>query len=240
MQSGLPPPQLGRPRAVNWRGPCANVAHRRARRRRPRARRRARARRPSGVKLVGCESALDPAGRAATFEGADAGAARARARCRCASRCRRARAERAALAHAAGRRLRQVADQRPGRRPLRLHEARRRAGGARLLPHDRALPLARRRRRPRRVVAVDLGGLPPVRPAAEPAPARRRGAGRRRRRHARYLVPVVNRGRSLAGPFDVVVRSTARRSRRRRRPSSRPASARSSRSRARRARTGRC
>ena len=158
----------------------------------------------SGVKVVGCESSLDPAGRAATFEG--------RMRVRKSARKMQMRftlqtrsAEAPSMAQAGRLRLRQVAHQRSRRRALRLHEARRRARGARLLPHARALPLARRRRRPRGVREGDVAACrqadlrPNLRPLGVEA---RPGADAQ---HARYLVPVVNRGRSLAGPFDVVV-----------------------------------
>ena len=59
---------------------------------------------------------------------------------------------------------------------------------------------------PHRLGPLDLADLPPGRPAPQPAPARRstRAPGPTPQ-HARYVVPVVNRGKTAAGPFDVVV-----------------------------------
>ena len=232
--------------ARNSGGPCALCGSHAPTRARPHAARRSACsapprprgdqRRARGRLRVGAR----PGGARRGVRGPDAGQAR-RAPDADALHAADALARRAELAPAARRRLRQVADEQPRDRPLRLHQARDRAGGARLLPDGREVPLARRRRPPRRLGEVDLGGLPPGRPAARtcarsacrpsPAPTARTPA---------TSCPVVNRGRS--GRRRVRRRRVGRRHDADARAGARAraaASARSSRSRARRARTGR-
>ena len=198
-------PQLHDGQGVNCRRPCADSAHNRRARSlaacsRPAFRgRRDPPRAATGhARLLACDSALDPADRMATFEGrmrTVRGATRLQMRFTLQTRGK----GQGELARAAGPRLRQVAEQRARRRPLRLHEARRAPARAGVLPHLGALPLDRARRQAHRLGPRDLADLPPGRPAAQPAPARDHSRAGADARHARYVVPVVNRGKTAAG-----------------------------------------
>ena len=129
-------------------------------------------RRPARARLLACDSALDPADRMATFEGrmrTVRGATRLQMRFTLQTRGK----GQVELARAAGPRLRQVAEQRPRRRPLRLHQARRGAARAGVLPHARALPLDRARRQAHRLGPRDLA-RPAARPTCAPTCARSR------------------------------------------------------------------
>ena len=89
-------------------------------------------------------------------------------------------------------------------------------------------------RSPRRAATSPVCRQPDLRPNLRPLGVQARAGADPE--HARYVVPVVNRGRTRRARSTSSSPSTARRCRRRRRPSSRPASARSWRSRGRRAR----
>jgi hypothetical protein len=158
----------------------------------------------AGVKLVGCESSLDPMGRAATFE--------ARMRLRKAARRMQMRFTlqtrtpeeprwRTLPAAGFGKWLtsdpgvgryvytkRVVSLAAPGSYRTIVRFRWLDAGGKRVASARAKSPTCRQ---------ADL--RPNLRPLGVEAQAGADAA------HARYLVPVVNRGRSLAGPFDVVV-----------------------------------
>ena len=140
--------------------------------------------------------------------------------CRSASRCRCARSALTGWRRVAAPGLRRVADVRRRRAPLQLRQDRREPRRARLLPHRRALPLARRgrasvaRARSRRTSAacrqpdlrpnlvprrVDVaparhrGPAPLRRHRAQPGPERRRAVRRRPARRATGARPAARR-----------------------------------------------
>ena len=159
----------------------------------------------SGVKLLGCESSLDPAGRAATFEGRMRTKKSARAAAD-ALHAADAHARGAALARAAGRRLRQVADaatRASAATSTRSASSRcSRPASYRTIVRFRWLDADGERVASSRSTSATCRQAdlrPNLRPLGVEARAGADAA------HARYVVPVVNRGRSLAGPFDVVV-----------------------------------
>ena len=176
------------------------------------------------ARLLGCESALDPAARAATFEGRMRTVRKARAQAADALHAADAPPEEPRLARAAGPRLRQVADAAtPASAATSTRSASSRsprpasyrtlvrfrwldADGDRVASSTATSPVCRQ---------------PDLRPNLRPLGVEARAGADAA--HARYLVPVVNRGRSLAGP--VRRRRLGRRHRRsprRRRPSSQP------------------
>ena len=189
---------------------------------------------PSGsARLLACDSALDPADRDGDVRGAHAHGARrdAAADALHAPDPQQGPGE---LARAPGPRLREVAEQRPRRRPLRLHEARRRPARAGVATarssasagSGAAASGSPRTARPRR---------PAARPTCAPTCAR---SGSTRAPGPTPSTPATSSRSSTAarprpGRSTSSSRSTARRSRPRRHPGSSPASARSWRSRAR-------
>jgi hypothetical protein len=158
----------------------------------------------SGVKLVGCESSLDPAGRAATFEGRmrlKGGAQRMQMRFTLQTRSRELPRWHALKATGFGKWL--TSDPGVGRyvytkRVVELLAP----ANYRTIVRFRWLDADGDRVASSRATSAtchqsDL--RPNQRPlGVEAQPGADAG-------HARYLVPVANRGRSLAGPFDVVV-----------------------------------
>jgi hypothetical protein len=158
----------------------------------------------SGVRLLDCESALDPAARAATFEArmrTMRGAARMQLRFTLQTRQRRSQRWRSLPASGFGKWL--TSDAGVGRyvytkrvvellAPAHYRTTVRfrwlDADGERIDSARATSPSCRQ-----------LDYRPNLRPLGVEA---RAGADAE---HARYLVPVVNRGRTLAGPFDVVV-----------------------------------
>jgi hypothetical protein len=158
----------------------------------------------SGVRLLGCESALDPAARAATFEGrmrVRKGARRMQMRFTLQSRAPGEFTWDRLPASGFGKWLtsnpgvgryvytkRVIALEAPGSYRTIVRFRWLDADGDRVASSKSTSAICRQR---------DL--RPNLRPLGVDA---RKGADAE---HARYLVPVANRGRSLAGPFDVVV-----------------------------------
>ena len=158
----------------------------------------------SGVKVVGCESALDPAGRAATFEArlrAKRGAKRMQMRFTLQIRTPDDPAWSKLAASGFGKWL--TSDFGIRRYVYTKHVVSLEAPAAyRTIVRFRWLDAAGDRiASSKSTSAVCRQGdlRPNLRPLGIEA-----GAGADAE-HARYLVPVVNRGRSAAGPFDVVV-----------------------------------
>jgi hypothetical protein len=159
---------------------------------------------PSGARLLGCESALEPDAREATFEGrmrSVRGAVRMQMRFTLQSRSRDTPRWRAIPAPGFGRWLtsdanvaryvytkRVVSLLAPASYRTTVRFRWLDAAGERLASARATSPVCRQQ---------DL--RPNLRPLGVEA---REGADPE---HARYLVPLVNRGRTLAGPFDVVV-----------------------------------
>jgi len=158
----------------------------------------------SGVKIVGCESALDPAGRAATFEGrmkVRKHARKMQMRFTLQTRTPEGPAWHKLAASGFGKWL--TSDPGVGRYVYTKHVVALEAPASyRTLVRFRWLDADGDRvasAKATSAVCRQADLRPNLRPLGVEA---RAGADAQ---HARYLVPVVNRGRSLAGPFDVVV-----------------------------------
>lgn len=158
----------------------------------------------SGVKLVGCESSLDPPGRAATFEArmrAKKAARRMQVRFTLQTRTRSEPRWRTLPAAGFGRWL--TSDPGVGRYVYTKRVVSLVAPASyRTIVRFRWLDADGERvasSRSTSAICRQSDLRPNLRPLGVEAQA---GADAE---HARYLVPVVNRGRSLAGPFDVVV-----------------------------------
>lgn len=158
----------------------------------------------TGVRLLGCDSALDAAGRAATFEGrmrTKRGAKRMQMRFTLQTRSPGSQGWRALPAAGFGRWL--TSDSGVGRYVYTKRVVSLVAPASyRTIVRFRWLdadgdPIASSRSTSAACRQPDL--RPNLRPLGVDA---RAGADAE---HARYLVPVANRGRTLAGPFDVVV-----------------------------------
>jgi hypothetical protein len=158
----------------------------------------------SGVRLLGCESALDAAGRAATFEGrmrTRRGAKRMQMRFTLQTRSPESLSWRALPAAGFGRWL--TSDAGVGRYVYTKRVVSLLAPASyRTIVRFRWLDADGDRVASSRSTSA-ICRQPDLRPNLRPLGVEARAgadAG-----HARYLVPVANRGRTLAGPFDVVV-----------------------------------
>ena len=158
----------------------------------------------SGVRLLGCESALDAAGRAATFEGrmrTKRGAKRMQMRFALQTRSPGSPSWRSLPAAGFGRWL--TSDSGVGRYVYTKRVVSLLAPASyRTIVRFRWLDADGDRIASSRSTSATCR-QPDLRPNLRPLGVEARAGADAE--HARYLVPVANRGRTLAGPFDVVV-----------------------------------
>ena len=158
----------------------------------------------SGVRLLGCESALDAAGRVATFEGrmrVRRGAKRMQMRFTLQTRSRESPSWRALPAAGFGRWL--TSNSGVGRYVYTKRVVSLLAPASyRTIVRFRWLDADGDRLASSRSISA-VCRQPDLRPNLRPLGVQARAGADPE--HARYVVPVVNRGPTLAGPFDVVV-----------------------------------